>query len=197
MKFILIVILLFFTACSQDNKISEKEDSFEIMNRRISDIPSVVEREVTLGEAITLIIDDGKNRVDNIELACNAISGKTLNPGEEFSFNTITGDKTQQRGYKYAPVIFKGEKTYGIGGGVCQVSSTIYMAAVNAGLEITEKHSHSESVAYAPNHTDATVVYGEKDFKFVNDTGDVIYIYTWVTDGKVFSKIIKKSIDIE
>lgn len=197
MKIILIAVLLFFTACSQNNKISKKEESFEIMNQRISHIPSVVEREVTLGEAITVIIDRGKNRVDNIELACSAVSGTSLNPNEEFSFNQITGEKTRERGYKYAPIIFKGEKSYGIGGGVCQVSSTIYMSAVNAGLEITEKHAHSESVAYAPNHTDATVVYGEKDFKFVNNTDDVIYIYSWITDNKVFSKIIKKTIDIE
>ena len=63
----------------------------------------------------------------------------------------------------------KGEKSYGIGGGICQVSSTVYMAAVNAGMKITEHYPHSEKVAYAPSGKDATVVYGRLDFQFKND----------------------------
>ena len=89
-----------------------------------------------------------------------------------------------------------GEKSYGIGGGVCQVSTTIYMAALNAGLEITEHHNHSEPVAYASEGMDATVVFGVKDFKFKNTTSKDLYIYVWVSEEKVFSKILKKELEV-
>ena len=149
-------------------------------------------KEETIAESYTDIIDKGENRVNNILLACQKISGTELYPGEEFSFNKITGKKTTSNGYKNAPVIINGEKSSGIGGGVCQVSTTIYMAAISGGFDITEHHNHSESVAYAPNGMDATVVYGVKDFSFVNNTDKRVYIYTWVENNKVFVKIIKK-----
>ncbi len=197
MKIFIYLILLLLTGCAQKEEISEEKISFEQMNKTITKEIKIIEVEKTLGEAVTKIIDTGKNRMNNIFLACRSVSGKKLLPGEEFSFNKATGPRSKSRGYKDAPVIFNGEKSYGVGGGVCQVSTTIYMAAKNASLKITERHIHSEEVAYAPNHTDATVVYGEKDLKFKNNTDDTIYIYTWVEDGKVFSKIIKKDIDIQ
>jgi len=177
-------MIVLLCSCSAPDK-KENQLQTESVNHKKATI------ETTVGEAMTNIIDNGKNRVDNILLACQKISGMKLSPGEEFSFNEITGRKTEKKGYKTAPVLVDGEKSYGIGGGVCQVSSTIYMAALNAGLEITEHHNHSESVAYAPNGADATVVYGFKDFKFLNDSDDDIYIYVWVEDNKVISKITK------
>lgn len=197
MKIFICLILLLISACAQKQEISEEKISFETMNKNITKEIKIVEKEETLGEAVTRIFDDGKNRMENIRLASGSISGKKLLPGEEFSFNETTGARSRSRGYKDAPVIFKGEKSYGVGGGVCQVGTTIYMAAVNASLPITERHIHSEEVRYAPNHTDATVVYGEKDMKFKNNTDDTIYIYTWIEDNKIFSKIIKKGIDIQ
>lgn len=197
MKIFICIILLFLSACAQKKEISQEKISFEQMNKSITKEIKIIEIEKTLGEAVTKIIDTGKNRMENIFLACTSVSGKKLSPGEEFSFNKATGPRSKSRGYKDAPVIFNGEKSYGVGGGVCQVSTTIYMAAKNASLKITERHIHSEEVAYAPNHTDATVVYGEKDLRFKNNTDDTIYIYTWVEEGKVFSKIIKKDIDIQ
>lgn len=197
MKIFVFLILLFLSACAQRQEISKEKISFETMNKNITKEIKIVEKEETLGEAFTPIIDRGKNRMENIRLASSAISGRMLLPGEEFSFNKVVGARSRNRGYKDAPVILKGEKSYGVGGGVCQVSTTIYMAAVNANLQITQRHIHSEEVAYAPKHTDATVVYGEKDMKFKNNTDDTLYIYTWVSDNKVFSKIIKKGIDIQ
>ena len=173
-------------SCSFSNKSNINEYKMKDMKRTIS-----VE-ETVLGEAATNIIDNGINRINNIQIACQKISGMKLSPWEEFSFNKITGKKTSQNGYKSAPVLVDGEKSYGIGGGVCQVSSTIYMAALNAGLEITEHHNHSESVAYAPNGMDATVVYGVKDFCFINNTDDDIYIYAWVENDQVLAKIVLK-----
>ena len=177
MKIFICVILLLLSACVQKKEISEEKISFEQMKKTITKEVKIIEVEKTLGEAVTKIIDTGENRVNNIFLACTSVSGKRLLPGEEFSFNKATGPRSKSRGYKDAPVIFNGEKSYGVGGGVCQVSTTIYMAARNASLKITERHIHSEEVAYAPNHTDATVVYGEKDLKFKNNTDDAIYIY--------------------
>ena len=197
MKIFICLILLLLSACVQKKEISQKNFSFEQMNKSITKEIRIVEVEKTLGEAATTIIDTGKNRMNNIYIACKSVSGKKLLPGEEFSFNESTGPRSSYRGYKDAPVILNGEKSYGVGGGVCQVSTTIYMAAQNASLKITQRHVHSEEVAYAPNHTDATVVFGEKDLKFKNNTDDTIYIYTWVDGGKVFSKIIKKDIDIQ
>ena len=197
MKIFICLILLLLSSCVQKKEISEEKISFEQMNKTFTKEIKIIETTKTLGEASTKIIDTGKNRMNNIFLACTSVSGKKLLPGEEFSFNKSTGLRSKSRGYKDAPVIFNGEKSYGVGGGVCQVSTTIYMAAKNASLKIMERHIHSEEVLYAPNHTDATVVYGEKDLRFKNNTDDTIYIYTWVEGEKVFSKIIKKDIDIQ
>ena len=196
MRLILIIVTLLFSACSlvnkpEENNMKDKNLKIGSINRRVK-----TETEVVLGEAVTEIIDNGENRVSNIMLSISVISGTKLSFGEEFSFNKITGRKSEGRGYKYAPVLIDGEKSYGLGGGVCQVSSTIYIAAKNAGLEITERHNHSESVAYAPKGMDAAVVYGVKDMKFKNNLGDDIYIYVWVENDKCYCKIIKKQLTL-
>ena len=190
MKIICILILILLSGCATENqngngKIHQRQAERQFVN---------VEREMCLGEAFTKIIDTGINRVYNIELVCSRVSGMEILPGKEFSFNGATGKKTSENGYKYAPVIVEGEKSYGIGGGVCQVSTTIYQAALNAGMEITEHHTHSHPVAYATEGTDATVVFGVKDFKFINNSDSSVFIYVWVQDEKVYGKIVKKEI---
>ena len=195
MKVIIILILIFISSCSPYKKQKSDRNSENIFSHAIR-TPVIKENEVSLGEARTKIIDTGNNRVSNIFLACEKVSGTKLSPGEEFSFNNLTGRKNKANGYKYAPVLINGEKSYGIGGGVCQVSTTIYMAALNAGLEITEHHNHSEPVVYAPKGMDATVVFGVKDFKFKNTTDNDLYIYVWVSEKEVFSKIIKKELEV-
>ena len=197
MKIILIIVLVIISACSYSNKnITEKQNA-NLLEKRFTKTQKIVEKEIVLGEATTDIIDQGKNRVINIDIACAKISGIEVLPGKTFSFNETTGKKNESNGYKYAPVLIDGEKSYGIGGGVCQVSTTIYMAVLNAGLEITEHFNHSEPVAYAAEGMDATVVFGVKDLKFRNNTDKKIYIYTWTEQEKVFAKIIEKSIDIQ
>ena len=200
MKIILIlsVRIIAVTACKENEQHppTSPEINYDEKAKKAPEKTTVnIEKEVTVGEASTKILDTGINRVSNINLACKSISGISLNQGKEFSFNKTVGERSKARGYKDAPVIFHGEKSYGVGGGVCQVSTTLYMAAVNASLEITEHHPHSESVAYAPG-TDATVVYGEKDMKFKNNTDDTLYIYVWVQDEKVYGKIVKKEIEV-
>ena len=190
MRKIFLLLLVFLTACSTvENETTQEKGRALRQNQKYE------EREITLGEATTKIIDTGENRVSNIKKACESVSGSTVYPDKEFSFNKITGPRSRENGYKNAPVIVAGEKSYGIGGGVCQVSTTIYMAALNANLPITQHHNHSETVMYAPDGNDATVVYGAKDFKFKNNTNNTLYIYVWTTEDKVISKIVQKTVE--
>lgn len=192
MKIILIIIILVLTGCGNRNESAENKKISTTAERR-----QIKEKEITIAEATTPILDSGKNRLINIKIACEKINGVEVKAGDIFSFNFATGKRSAENGYKNAPVIVDGEKSYGIGGGVCQVSTTIYLATLNADLEIIEHYNHSEPVAYAPKGKDATVVYGRKDLRFRNNGDNSIYIYTWIEDGKVFAKIIKKSIDIQ
>ncbi len=110
------------------------------------------------------------NRTTNVRIACENINGKELQPGEEFSYNDTVGPRTPERGFKDAKIYLAGEIADGIGGGICQVSSTIYMAAIRADMKITERRNHRYTVSYAPEGEDATVSWGHQDFKFVNNT---------------------------
>lgn len=197
MKIILLILIFSLTGCIKSDEMPEQKISFQKMNREFSSPPVLVEKEIIIGEGRTKIIDTGKNRVSNIILACNSVNGTKLLKGEEFSFNRLTGKRTKARGYKDAPVIYKGEKSYGVGGGVCQVSTTIYLAVKDAGLKITQRYQHSERVAYAPNGDDATVVFGEKDFCFKNNTDKDIYVYTETDGENVYAKITTKSVVVE
>ena len=110
------------------------------------------------------------NRINNIQLAIDAINGKVLLPGEEFSFNETVGERTIERGFMIAPILANGELQPGIGGGICQVSSTIYASIKPSQLLVTEQQKHGRPVAYLPWGWDATVHWGYIDFKFVNNT---------------------------
>lgn len=109
------------------------------------------------------------NRKANIHLASSKINGISLNPGEVFSFNNVVGPRTAGAGYKIAHVYSGGKVIDGIGGGICQVSSTLYNAAVLADLEIAYRTNHSMPVSYVPLGRDATVSYGSIDFKIKNN----------------------------
>lgn len=191
MRKLIILLLAILTACSP--KADKKEERVRVNNYSVPEekkMPQEIEKD--LGYAFTVLYDTSGNRVNNINIACSKVSGSILGPGEEFSFNKIVGKRGLNEGFMEAPVLVSGEKETGIGGGICQVSSTIHMAAVHAGLEISERHSHSKKVSYAPYGLDAAVVYGEKDFKFINNTTENIYIYVWMSDNKIFAKIVKK-----
>lgn len=108
------------------------------------------------------------NRSTNVELAISKINGTILQPGETFSFNTTVGARTTQNGFKNAAIYSDGELEYGIGGGICQVSSTLYNSVLRANLDIVERKNHSMTVNYVDVGMDATVSYGSVDFKFKN-----------------------------
>lgn len=109
------------------------------------------------------------NRVSNIRLAAGAIDGTLLRPGEVLSFNRVVGPRTEARGYRPAPEIVRERYVTGIGGGICQVSSTLYNAALLAGLQVPERTAHSQPLGYVPPGRDATVYYDLIDLKVRNN----------------------------
>ena len=123
-----------------------------------------------LGKYTTSYATSSSNRCHNVELAAKKIDGTILMPNEEFSYNNIVGQRTAANGFKEAPVFENGETVQGMGGGVCQVSSTLYSAVLYADLPVLERQSHSLTVSYVPKGQDATVAYGSIDFRFKNDT---------------------------
>jgi vancomycin resistance protein YoaR len=131
----------------------------------------------------TTYISGTSNRLTNIRLAAAAIDGKTLNPGEEFSFNDTVGQRTVEKGYMSAGAYAGGKTVQEIGGGICQVSSTIYDCVLHADLEVVARSNHMFVVTYLPYGNDATVNWGTIDFKFKNNTEYPIRIES-VTDGR-------------
>ena len=120
------------------------------------------------------------NRIHNVQLVAHLVDDKLIAPGTTFSFNGTTGDRNAAKGFLEAPVIVNGELTTGLGGGVCQVSTTVFNAAFEAGLKITERTNHSLYISHYPQGRDATVDYPSTDLKFVNDTGHWLLLRTFV-----------------
>jgi len=146
-----------------------------------------------IGTYSTKLTDKAEGRVHNIKLAISKLDGTKVNPGEIFSFNETIGPREEKDGYKEA-IIFDGHgnKTKGFGGGVCQVTSTLYNAARGAGLEIEERHQHSKEVPYVNEGDDATVsFYGNEDLKFKNTKDYTITIRAVATEDRVTVTIEK------
>jgi vancomycin resistance protein YoaR len=120
------------------------------------------------------------NRIHNVQLVAHLIDGHVIAPGATFSFNRATGARTADKGFKVAPVIINGELQTGLGGGVCQVSTTVFNAAYEAGLPIAARTNHALYISHYPQGRDATVNYPDVDLKFVNDTGHWLLVRTWV-----------------
>jgi vancomycin resistance protein YoaR len=120
------------------------------------------------------------NRIHNVQLVAHLVDGTLIAPGSTFSFNGTTGERTAAKGFLEAPVIVNGELQTGLGGGVCQVSTTVFNAAYEAGLPITERTNHALYISHYPLGRDATVDYPDVDLKFVNDTGHWLLLRTFV-----------------
>ncbi len=130
-----------------------------------------------LGEGTTRV-SGSANRKSNVKLAAEACNEKILLPGEEFSYNSTTGSRTADKGYKNAPIYQQGQSVDDIGGGICQTSSTIYYAVLHTNLEVVERHCHQFNTGYVDMGMDATVFYGSLDFRFKNSTDYPIKIVT-------------------
>ena len=120
------------------------------------------------------------NRIHNVQLVAHLVDHKFISPGETFSFNGTTGERSAAKGFLEAPVIVNGEVQTGLGGGVCQVSTTVFNAAYEAGLPITSRTNHALYISHYPLGRDATVDYPGVDLKFFNDTGHWLLLRTWV-----------------
>ena len=120
------------------------------------------------------------NRIHNVQLVAHLVDGKLIAPGATFSFNQATGERGADKGFLEAPVIINGEVTTGLGGGVCQVSTTVFNAAYEAGLKIVERTNHALYISHYPQGRDATVNYPDVDLKFVNDTNRWLLLRTFV-----------------
>lgn len=129
------------------------------------------------------------DRTTNLRLAANKINGTVLMPGETFSYNKVVGARTPAAGYKDAPTYVNGEVVDGIGGGICQITSTLYNAVVFANLGIVERYNHQFVPSYVTASRDATVVYGALDFKFKNNRKYPIKINCSVSGGIASCKI--------
>lgn len=151
-----------------DNELTVTVPIYETMpNVTIESIKGISEQVIATYTTNFRPTDTGRNR--NIELSADAINNVVLGPGDSFSYNEVVGPRTTEAGYQPAPEIVNKELVMGIGGGICQTSSTLFNAVDEAAVKITAITHHSKSVGYVPEGRDATVSWGGPDFKFIND----------------------------
>jgi vancomycin resistance protein YoaR len=174
-----------------------------VTQKELRVVPEKILAEVTKTElknsfglisAYTTQTTKDNNRNTNIKLSAQAISGKTVLPGEIFSFNGATGERTSAKGYKEAPAISGGQSKDEVGGGVCQTSSTLFNAVVRADLEIVERNPHAWPSSYIEKGFDATVNWPGLDFKFKNNTEWPIFIIAGYSNRKVTVNIYGMSL---
>ncbi len=159
---------------------------------QIAEAPVEAPKENGISSFSTVIGDNSAGRLTNIRITCSIISGTIINPGETFSFNKIVGKPTVERGYQEAKVIIDHKTETGIGGGNCQVSSTLYNAVLAVPtLTIIERSEHGKEVGYVPKGKDAAVSYGSLDFKFRNDNNYKIRIDIGSDDKNIIANIVK------
>ena len=175
------IIYLFFKSNINlnSNKIDINKDISNITNTEINTNnesaqieKEIIYKDIEIASFTSTLYDNEENRVYNISKACDILNDVTIPNGSEFSFNNTIGPMGEENGYKLAKGFDDDGKLIDIpGGGMCQVSSTLYNVALIANLEITERHPHSRRVYYVPVDKDATIYYPSLDLKFINNTG--------------------------
>lgn len=176
-----------------NNLIELYKDNNKIINLEIPVVkqaPNITKKDLEKevykrSEFSTSISSSSTSRKHNIKKALTMINGKKLVKGEKFSFNKCVGRRTVENGFKQAKIILDGEFVEGIGGGVCQVSSTLYNSALLAGLNVLSSQKHSQKVGYVKSGFDAMVNYGTSDLVFENNTEGNIYILCKYTPDKI------------
>lgn len=186
----------FAITMEEAKQILEEEKETYIISLKITDAKIGIE---DLGDKLfkqtlakyTTIYDAGLvNRAHNVALAAKSINGTILMPGETFSYNETIGNPNKANGYKLGTAYSGGKVVESYGGGVCQVSSTLYNSVLYANLEIVQRYNHSYTVSYVPAGRDATVSYGGKDFKFKNTRNYPIKIVANAQNGVVSISIM-------
>ena len=137
-----------------------------------------------IGSFSTSFATSDENRSTNLRLATNAVNGTILMPGQEFSYNDTLGERTRSKGYRSGAVFINNKVVDDVGGGICQISTTLYRAAMRAGIKSSERHNHSMKTSYSPLGLDATVAWGSLDYKFKNPYNFPIYIEGYTTPDK-------------
>ena len=175
-----------------NNYINNKEMKFDIPFTKTQ--PTITKESFAKftnlrGDFSTDISSSSKDRKHNIKNALISLNKTTILPNETFSFNKTVGKRTAENGYRNAKIIVNNEFVEGVGGGVCQVSSTLYNSALLAGLEILEANKHSKQVQYVNYGFDAMVNFGSSDLKFKNNTNEKIIIITNFTSNKIRIRI--------
>lgn len=179
-------------------------DLLEAFNRGIAELeislrsvrPEVTREDIegwgieeVIGEYTTHFNPNKVERTNNLKLCAQEIDGTVVAPGDVFDFNQITGPATREKGYLEAPIFLNGRIVLGLGGGKCQVSTTVYNAALLANLEIVERHQHGLPVDYVPPSRDAAVSYGGINLRFRNTSGKHIYVQAFVKGNALTVRI--------
>ena len=166
-----------------------KEIQANVTKAQLSQVKDVI------GKYSTKYSGSGSSgRVINMRVAASRLNGKIINPGEVFSTNECFGESTPENGYKLAGAYINGKLDQDYGGGVCQVSSTLYNAVLRAELDVVERSNHSLTVGYVPRGFDATLAGDYIDFKFKNDTSVPVYIESGLTGNQVSITLYGKEI---
>ena len=188
------IAIFAFKGNNNDSYIGERTSSkSNSINQNINVSKEEEKQEEKLAEFSTRLPNDTKARDDNIKIACKILNGSVVKSGETFSFWDSLGCTTKEKGYKKAKTFTSdGKVTKSYGGGVCQISTTIYNAVLKVkGLEIKERHEHSRDVAYIEDGKDAAVSFGSADLKFKNTLDYDIKIEAKVEDRGVKIKLIR------
>ena len=164
----------------------------ESTNSTNSNETKKVKTETKISSFSTPIVDDNKNRITNIKITCSRISDTVVKSNDEFSFCGVVGQPSSSDGYKEAHAFVDGELVNAIGGGNCQVSTTIYNAAKKIdGVKVTERHEHGKEVGYIEKGKDATVAYDYLDLKFENNNDFDLKLQAYIKNDKVCVDIYK------
>lgn len=182
------------TTASDDKKTNTNPtpDDVDDMNVDPTTVPTPAPVEEQIASFKTTIYDKEKGRIHNIGLAISKLNNTIIEKGQEFSFNNTIGAMGEKEGYEKALGFdTNGKKIQIFGGGMCQLSSTLYNAALISNLQITERHPHSRRVYYVPKDKDATIYYPDLDLKFINNTDGKIKIIATNTDSDVTIVLMK------
>ena len=175
---------------AEKSNTEKSEENSQLEQQNQQEQPQPVEKEIA--SFTTKIVTKDSSRQKNIGITCNTLNGTIVEPGSTFSFCNTVGQATTAKGYQKADIFDEnGKKKKGLGGGNCQISSTLYNAVLSVPtLKVTERHAHSNKVPYIESGKDAAVAYGSCDFKFQNNTGYRIKILATTSGSEVTTKII-------
>ena len=180
---------------AQDSNVLGNNEKLNEVNNKVENIltnSSQPPKEEEIASYSTKLSGSTENRLTNIRITCKKLNGITVNNNDTFSFCKSTGPSTAEEGYKEATVFLNGKKVQALGGGNCQISSTLYNAVLTVpDFKVVERHEHGRDVSYVPDGKDAAVSYGSIDFKFKNNTGNNIKLYFSTDDVTLSVRILK------